>query len=167
MELPPDHFEVNIVDYPERYLVGLRIRTTIPRSSIDCPPLWEKLKSRMNELPGAAGKKSYALFIMVDQRITFDHWAAVEMPRSCKIPKEMQCVELPAGKYVRCFVPNSAALLFAHSYLYSNWPHTQDKYDVDMSGPCFELYPPQWKPNEAFDLFVSVVPQDKDRLMLR
>lgn len=162
MELSPDRFEVNIVDCPEKYLVGLRVRTTIPRSLIDCPPIWETFKSRMDELPGAGGKKSYALFISVDQRITFDHWAAVEMPRDFVIPKDMQCIELPARKYVKCLVPNSAALLLAHSYLYSNWPQSQEEYDIDMSGPCFELYPAQWQSNEAFDLFVSVVPKTKD-----
>lgn len=157
------NFELEIVDVPTKYLIGLCIRTTIPRSSIDCPPLWQEFNKRVGELPGAKHNKSYSLYLMVDQRITFDHWVAAKMPRNAIVPQGMEGIDLPGRQYLRCFVPNSAALLTAYSVVYSDWPQSQEEYDVDMGGPCFELYPPDWQPNEAFDLYVSIIPSDANK----
>ena len=151
--------KVDIVDYPAKHLVGFKTRSNISRSTMDCPPLWDQFIPQLKKFPGRTRNKTYGLFVMVDELISFDFMVAVETPPDFKTPREMVVFELDAGRYARCRVPNSAEILMAYSTLYSTWLHGQDEYDIVKKGPCFELYPPHWNPSTPFELYVRVIPR--------
>lgn len=154
-------FDIEIVEYPAKHLVGIRVRTTIPQSSIVCPPVWREFLGRLKEFPGKTRNKVYNLYKMVDRRVSFDYWVAVETPGDFSVPRGMESFDLSANQYARCCVPNQAAILMAYNEIFGTWVQQQDEYDVDMTGPCFELYPARWKPEDAFDLYASVIPLKK------
>lgn len=153
-------FDIEIIDYPARHLVGIHARTSIPNAATDCPPVWDRFMDRLKELPGRTKNRVYALFQMVDRRISFDYWVAVETKPNVPVPGDMEIFELPAGKYVCCRIPNRAATLMAYNAIYNDWVRDRDDYDVQMQGPCFELYPAKWSPNDPFDLYVPLIPRE-------
>ncbi len=94
---------------------------------------------------------------MIDNRASFDFWTAVAVPEDFEPPEGMEVYLLPAGQYARCCVPNSAEILMTYSAVYGTWAPQQTECDINMMGPCFELYPPKWTQSDPFDLYVNVV----------
>lgn len=152
----PPQFDIDIVDFPAKHLVGLKVRSNISRSTIDCPPLWNEFIPQLKKFPGRTRNKTYGLFCMVDEWITFDFRVAVETPPDFKLPRGMEAYQLEAARYARCLVPNSAELLMAYSAIYGTWVQDQDEYDIVKPGFCFELYPPHWNPSVPFELYARV-----------
>ncbi|MDR2114878.1 MAG: GyrI-like domain-containing protein [Planctomycetaceae bacterium] len=149
-------FEITVVDYPAKLLAGFRTQTTIPAASYDCLPLWRKFYSETKKLPDWKHKKAYGIFIKTNQYISFDFWTASEITPDISVPAGMEVLELPAGKFVRCLIPMASDILMAYHTVYSTWIQSQNDYDIDMESACFELYPPKWTLNDAFDLFVPL-----------
>jgi predicted transcriptional regulator YdeE len=149
-------FEIAVIDYPAKRLAGFRTQTTIPAASYDCSPLWQRFYSETKKLPGWKNKKSYGLFIKTNPYISLDFWTASEVASGVPVPEGMDVLELPPGKFVRCLVPMASDILMAYHTVYSTWYLSQQEYDIDMQSACFELYPPKWTPNDAFDLFVPL-----------
>jgi predicted transcriptional regulator YdeE len=149
-------FEIAVIDYPAKRLAGFRTHTTIPAASYDCSPLWQRFYFETKNLPGWKNKKSYGLFIKTNPYISLDFWTASEVSSGVLIPEGMDVLELPPGKFARCLIPMASDTLMAYHTVYSTWFLSQKEYDIDMESACFELYPPKWTPNDAFDLFVPL-----------
>jgi predicted transcriptional regulator YdeE len=149
-------FEIEVVDYPAKRLAGFCTQTTIPAASYDCSPLWQRFHSETKKLPDWKDKKSYGLFIKTNPYISLDFWTASEIASDIPIPEGMDVLELLPGKFVRCLIPMASDILMAYHTVYSTWYLSQKEYDIDMDAACFELYPPKWTPNDAFDLFVPL-----------
>ncbi|MDR1142059.1 MAG: GyrI-like domain-containing protein [Planctomycetaceae bacterium] len=149
-------FEITVVDYPAKRLAGFRTQTTIPAASYDCSPLWQRFYSETKKLSNWKRKKSYGLFVRTNQYVSLDFWTASEIASDISIPEGMEVFDLPSGKFVRCLIPVASDILMAYHTVYSTWIQTQNEYDIDMEAACFELYPPKWTPNDAFDLYVPL-----------
>jgi predicted transcriptional regulator YdeE len=154
-------FDITVTDYPAKHLVGFRVRTTLPDASNDCSLLWQKYHTETKPLPDWKRKKSYGLFVKINQDTRFDFWTASETAPGTPIPKGMEVFELSAGKFVRCLVPTAADLLTAYHAVYRTWLRSQAEYDIDREAVYFEHYPPQWMPNDAFDLYVPLINRKK------
>ncbi|MDR1963754.1 MAG: GyrI-like domain-containing protein [Planctomycetaceae bacterium] len=156
-------FAITIVDYPAKRLAGFRTQTTVPAASHDCSPLWRKFHSETKKRPDWRRKKSYGLFVRPNQSISLDFWTALEIASDIPVPEGMEIFELSSGKFVHCLIPNAADILMAYHTVYSIWIQSQNAYDIDMESACFELYPPRWTPNDAFDLYVPLKTKEQER----
>ncbi len=148
-------FSVEVVDHPAVRLVGMKIRSTLPNASIDCPALWQQFLPRdIGELLGG-GKNAYGVSIMLNDH-EFDYWAAAEIDPKLPVPDDMESVELAHGTYACCSVPGYSALDAAYEYLLHCWLRDQNTSAREHHAHCFELYPSYWHPSIAFRLFVPV-----------
>ena len=147
-------FEISVVEYPAKKLIGTKVRTTMQKAQNDCPALWQsfgpKICTQFSNCQGAFG-----VSVMVNEN-DFDYWAAVEPSVETVVPEGMDIIEIPAGLYAKCNVPNIEQLGPAFMFLYGPWVQGQSEYSLDMNGLCFELYPNDWQPTDAFEVYAPV-----------
>ncbi len=148
-------FSVEVVEHPAMRLVGMKIRTTIPNASKECPVLWHEFMPReIGELFGGS-KPTYGVSTTA-RRQQFDYWAAVEIDPNLPIPDDMETVLIPHGEYAFCKVPGYESLDEAYDYMFREWLPRQSDYVHQRQSPCFEHYPSYWQPTEHLALYVPV-----------
>lgn len=148
---------VTVVEYPEMHLIGMKVRTTMQKAQQDCPALWQAFGPRCAEIlpAGSDCTGAYGISVMLTPE-EFEYWAAIEANASVAVPQGMGRVDIPAGQYAKCAVPNLGKLGEIYMYLYEEWPKSQKTYTYDEKIPCFELYPQNWKPSDALTVFMPV-----------
>lgn len=157
MDTNMEKYDVIVAEYPAKNLVGLKVRTSMQRAAEDCPALWVTFGPRMEEIPAGDGVRGdfYGVSIMLNAE-EFDYWAAVEAEAESAVPEGMACMEIPAGQYAKCTVPDLQKLGDALMYLYSEWPKSQREYVPDEEAPGFELYPANWQETSPFEVFAPL-----------
>jgi AraC family transcriptional regulator len=150
-------YDVTVIQYPAKRLIGLKVQTTMSKASADCPALWDVFGPQMGGLQAAGNTQagSFGVCVMLNAE-DFDYWAAVEANVSTAVPPGMGGIDLQAGLYARALVPNLEQLGDAYTYLYTEWNKEQAAYACDETLPCFEWYPPDWRPAGAFEIFAAV-----------
>ena len=146
-------FDITVVEYPEKHLVGVKVRTTMQmqKGMADCPALWESFMPRMGELPSG---NAYGVCVMLNAE-DFDYWAALEADVNAAVPEGMACVDVPAGKYAKCTV-DMEKLRDAYTYICTEWEKSQTEYVLDGQAPSFELYQANWQLGDSFEIFAPV-----------
>ena len=144
-------FNVTVVDYEAKHLTGIKVRTSMSKAQQDCPAIWGKLCPK---IAGIEATPSYGVAIMLNE-VDFDYWAAVEAPEG-QLPEDLEHVDIPAGKYAVCSVPNLASIGEAYTFIFEKWLGSQQTYAYNPQAPCFELYPAHWNPEAAFSIYVAV-----------
>ncbi len=136
-------YNISIVEFPAKKLVGMKVRTNMQNASTDCSAIWQTFGPRSVEISGGAcvGKECYGVSVMVNEN-DFDYWAASEVLTDGDLPDGMEVINIPAGLYAKCSVAGLAKLSEAYSYLYCQWPNEQSEYALNMQGASFEIYPP-------------------------
>ncbi len=153
-------FEIAVVEFPATHLIGMKVRTTMQKAQADCPAIWQTFGPRIVEIPGGdcIGKGAYGVSVMLNEN-DFDYWVAVEAASNAAVPKDMATFEIPDGLYAKCSVASLEKLGEAYMYVYSQWVSGQSEYGLNMQAPCFELYPPNWRLEDAFEIYVPVMKQ--------
>jgi AraC family transcriptional regulator len=147
-------FEVTVVDFPAKHLIGMKVRTDMQKAQTDCSTLWQTFGPI--EIPGYdCTGGAYGIYIMLNEN-DFDYWAAVETSSSVAVPDGMQSVALPAGPYAKCTAASLEKLGEVYMYLYGEWITQQQEFTPNVQAPSFELYPSNWQMNGAFDVYVPV-----------
>ena len=144
-------FEVTVVDFAAKQLVGIKVRTSMAKAKEDCPALWQSFCPKM---PDTFGKECYGISVMLNEQ-DFDYWAAAEAPEGA-CPVGLEPMGLPAGNYARCVVPNLENIGAGYMYMYQTWLAAQGDWKLNEQAPCFELYPADWTPAMPFELFMPV-----------
>ena len=144
-------FEIKVVDFPAKRLMGIKVRTTMAKAKEDCSALWHSFCPKMQEVEDGPG---YGISIMINAE-DFDYWAAAEVPAGAA-PASMESVTIPAGAYARCTVPNLESIGAGYMFMYQTWLGGQQEWKLNEQAPCFELYPADWNPTKPFDLFMPV-----------
>ena len=144
-------FNVTIVEYPAKRLTGIKVRTNMAKAQEDCLALWQRFcPDCTQDMPSAA----FGVSVMLDAE-NFDYWAAVE-DKDGRLPADMGHVDIPAGKYAVCSVPNLASIGEAYMFIFQNWLASQQAHAYNEQSPSFELYPPHWSPENPFDIYVGI-----------
>ena len=145
-----NEFEIKVVDFPAKQLMGIKVRTNMAKAKVDCSALWQSFCPQM---PKIYGKESYGVSIMLNAQ-DFDYWAAVEADE--QIPAGIETTAIPSGSYARCTVPNLESIGAGYLFLYQTWVGAQQEWKINEQGPCFELYAADWNPGMPIDLFMPV-----------
>lgn len=135
-------FTVEIVQRPAIHVAGFRVRTAMSDVGVTCAKLWdEKFMPVMSNLPFDPAQEAgtYGVSVGVDHN-TIDYYAAFPLKKGTPVPAGMEEVDLAAGTYCVCRVKTMPEIGEAFMYIYSEWPKTQDKYDLDFRLPCYEFY---------------------------
>ena len=144
-------FAVSVVDFPAKQLVGIKVRTSLAQAQRDCPALWQGF---CRHVPADYGKAAYGISVMLNAQ-DLDYWAAFEST-SGQTPAELAPVEIPAGAYARCLVPNLESIGAGYMFLYQTWLAGQSEWKLNERAACFELYPADWTPAAPFELYMPV-----------
>ena len=157
----PMQFPVSVKEHPTVALMGLRVRTTMEKASIDCQNLWAAFVPRLHEVLGQSPETFtgalYGVSVMIDESGTFDYWAAGPAGQGVPLPQDMQTISLRGGPYACCEVPSLQHITAAYSTLYQDWPTSQTAYALNNTAPCFERYDERYLKTGAFDLYVPVI----------
>ncbi len=153
-------FEITVVGFPAKHLIGMKVRTDMQKAQTDCTALWQTFGPRIVDIPGCTGecKGSFGVSVMLNEN-DFDYGAAVEVAPETTVPNGMEAFELPAGLYAKCTVASLEKLGEAYMYVYGPWIAGQSEYGLNMQAPCFEHYPANWRPEDAFEIYVPVTKQ--------
>ena len=144
-------FEVTVVDFAAKQLVGNKVRTTMAKAKEDCSALWHSFCPAMQKL---AEGKGYGISVMLNEQ-DFDYWAAAEAPAGA-CPAGLETVSIPAGSYARCVVPNLESIGAGYMHMYQTWLAAQSDWKLNEQAPCFEVYSADWNPAMPFELFMPV-----------
>lgn len=68
-------FEIKVVEFPTKQLMGIKVRTNMAKAKEDCQALWQNF---CPQLPKIYGKESYGVSIMLNAQ-DFDYWAALRL----------------------------------------------------------------------------------------
>lgn len=142
-------FEVTIVDFSAKKLMGIKVRTSMAKAQQDCPALWQNFCPKM---PDIFNKQSYGISVMLNEQ-DFDYWAAAEAPEDTA---GLEPTGIPAGSYARCQVPDLQSIGAGYMFMYQTWLGGQQEWKLNEQAPCFELYPTDWNPTMPLELFVPV-----------
>ncbi|MDY0203505.1 MAG: GyrI-like domain-containing protein [Desulfovibrio desulfuricans] len=146
-----DEFKATVVNFPATRLTGMKVRTSLAHAQQDCPAVWQRFGPRM---PGIEGRQSFGVSIMLSAE-EIEYWAAVEADGR-ELPADMGHVDVPAGTYVACRVPDLESIGIAYMFIFEKWLGSQETYAYNEQVPCFELYPPAWCPDVPFEIYVPL-----------
>ncbi|HAH49885.1 MAG TPA: GyrI-like domain-containing protein [Balneola sp.] len=90
---------------PPKKLIGMSIDTSL--TEYGAPGLWQRFMPRVKSIENKVGSEKYSiqiydnLFSYSDfhPKLIFKYWAATEVQSFESVPKEMEALELPGGKY--------------------------------------------------------------------
>ncbi len=152
-------FTVEVVTREAVKIVGLKVRTSMQTSEVDCPALWqESFGPRMSEVATYPGL-SYGASVMVDQD-KFDYLAALPYREGDPIPEGMGLLDLAAGPYAECEVESLADLAGAYQYIFFGWGAGEmDKFRADAVS--YELYPADHCASGRLTLYMPLKVEDK------
>ncbi|MDR1045256.1 MAG: GyrI-like domain-containing protein [Candidatus Adiutrix sp.] len=148
-------YDVNIVDYPDKSLAGIKIRTSKEKAGIDCPAIWQELQARLSEISPDCGNDSYGLSVMLNDN-EFDYWATIEFDPARPVPAGLETIEIPAGSYAKITAPNLDKLSEAYTFIYTDWFENQTSYSYRAEAPCFEIYPSGWTVVAPLEIFMPL-----------
>lgn len=153
-------FTFTIEEYPETRSVGLTIETDMQNAAKDCPSIWNTFGPRIETeiIPHAtvpSNIHSFGISRMIDEE-RFHYSAALEITSIQALPENMQEILIPKGLYVKCDVPSLAYIKDAYEAMYMEWPQSQDEYEFDHRGLCFERYPPGAEMETPFEIYAAV-----------
>lgn len=144
-------FNVTIVEYPAKRLTGIKVRSNMAKAQEDCLALWQRFCLNYEQVMPAT---AYGVSVMLDAE-NFDYWAAVE-DKDGRLPADLEHVDIPAGKYAVCSVPNLASIGEAYMFFFQKWLASQQAYAYNEQAPSFELYPPHWSPENPFEIYMGI-----------
>lgn len=144
-------FDVSVVDFLAKRLAGIKVRTSLAQAQHDCPALWQNF---CRHVPAGYRKGVYGISVMLNAQ-DFDYWAAFETADG-PLPAELAPVEIPAGAYARCQVPNLESIGAGYMFLYQTWLAGQREWKLNEQASCFELYQADWTPASPFELYMPV-----------
>lgn len=144
-------FNVTVVDFPAKHLVGMKVRTSMSKAKEDCPAIWQTFCPKMASIYSTEG---YGVSVMLNEQ-EFDYWAAAEAGDK-PLPEGLGHIDIPAGKYATCTVPSLEKCGEGYMFIYQTWLGSQKDWQLNMAAPCFELYPSDWTPDGPFALYVPV-----------
>jgi AraC family transcriptional regulator len=145
-------FKVSVVDVAAKHLTGMKVRTSMTRAKEDCSAIWQNFCPKMTDI---YSKEGYGVSVMLNEQ-EFDYWAAADAGNN-PLPEGMGHIDIPAGKYAVCTVPNLDKCGEAYMFIYSTWLGSQTTWKPNMAAPCFELYPADWTPAAPFAVYVPVI----------
>jgi predicted transcriptional regulator YdeE len=148
-------YDVIIVDFPARQLVGLSERISVAEATKKCTALWEAFMPRHGERANVSEDYAYGVSTNMTETGDCDYWATLSVSSADKIPSGMGCLTLRAGKYARCIV-ELATIEKAYEFFYGEWAQTQTVYSVDFTAPCFERYARDWEETGTLELYVPI-----------
>lgn len=157
-EFRMSQYQVAIVDLKAKHLVGMNVHSNMHKAQHDCPALWQSFGPRMGELlaMGADCSGSYGVSFMLNAE-EFVYWAAMETDPAAVVPADMGSIDIPAGQYAKCAVPNLEKLGDAYKHLYGTWPQSQSDYTYREQSPCFEFYSPNWDPAQPLEIYMPLM----------
>lgn len=147
--------KATVVDYPAKRLIGMNVLTSMRKASVDCPALWQSFGQRVSEFLVGGCKGSYGLSIMINAE-DFYYWTAIDAYLLKTVPEGMKRIDIPDGQYAVCPAPNLEKVAETYMFLYETWLKGQSEYVLNEQVPCFEQYPPNWQPSDAFEIFMPV-----------
>ena len=145
------NFYVSVVEFPAKKLAGIKVRTSLSQAQRDCPALWQGFCRNM---PADHRKAAYGISVMLNAE-DFDYWAAFEADDG-GMPAGLEPVNIPAGAYACCQVPNLESIGAGYMFLYQTWLAKEPAWKLNEQAPCFELYPVDWTPATPFELYMPV-----------
>lgn len=154
-------FQFTVVELPAIKIAGITVATDMANAAKDCPALWENFGPRIcGELSSCADiaktGESYGISKMIDEN-RFIYWAAVPVNTIDSLPADFDSMTIAAGYYVKGIAPNLEQLGQAFTAMYMQWPATQQEYQLDMQGICFELYRGDWQPSDPIEIYASLI----------
>ena len=150
-------YTATIVSYPAKHLIGINVLTSMQKASVDCPALWQAFDTRISGSlsTGCACKGCYGVSVMLNAE-EFYYWAAVEADLLKELPPGMEHIDIQAGQYARCLVPDLKNVADAYMFLYGAWLSNQSEYALNEHAPCFEQYPPNWQLSDSCGVFMPI-----------
>jgi len=128
--------EPKIVETEEKKLVGKRM--TFSLSNDKTGALWQSFMPHRHSIQNRKGKEYYSIqqygngldLERFDEETVFEKWAAVEVSSYSNVPKDMEMITIPAGKYAN----------FIHHGLANEFSKTLDEfYNSWLPGSGFQL----------------------------
>lgn len=109
-----------IVTAPAKNLIGMKVNTSLAEAATEA--LWKRFMPRRKEIQGVVDSRLYSVEdygqefdpLQFTPQTTFEKWAAVEVSEFENIPKGMDSLTLPEGKYA----------IFIHKGIASDFPQT-------------------------------------------
>ncbi len=152
-------FTVTVVERPAVRAAGVKVHTTMEKTSVDCPKLWsETFVPHMEAFPCDGSGESYGICIMTSET-EFDYWAVMPLGKDVKVPEGLAEITVPGGLYAECPVPSIDRMGEAYAYLYTAWGKEQKEYAVNFQAPGIERYTRDYLKNGSLFVCAPVVKQ--------
>ncbi|WP_338039340.1 GyrI-like domain-containing protein [Maribacter litopenaei] len=151
-----------IEEIKEKKLIGVSCHMSISNNKTG--KLWKGFRQRVSEISHMVSSDSISLqyypedyFTYFDPRRNFVKWAAVEVSKETDIPKGMQCLKVPAGRYAvfEYKGPSNDSGIF--QYIYNEWL-PQSLYRLGHR-PHFEVLGEKYKnndPNSEEEIWIPI-----------
>jgi len=143
--------EIKIME--SKKLAGQRMQMTYANDRTG--ELWRSFMQRRKEIQHSVGTDLYSVnvypaqfdFSHFDPNLTFEKWAATEVPDFNRVPDSMERFILPAGLYA-AFIHKGAAVegIKTFGYIFGTWL-PQSGYVLDQR-PHFEILGEKYKNND-------------------
>lgn len=125
-------------------LIGMSIKTSL--SDYGAPGFWQRFMPRVKSVENKVGGKKYSIQIYDNlfsysgfhPKLIFKYWAATEVKNFKSVPKEMETLQLPGGKYA-VFIHKGTMAEFQKTlnFIHLNWL-PDSGYELDFR-PHFEV----------------------------
>ncbi len=144
---------LQIVHLPETHLVGKHLLVSITNGRIQ--ELWKSFMPIRPQIQHTTGKALYsielypdlAFFKMLDVERTFTRWAAVEVKEIQNLPKGLEALTIPAGRYaVFTYRGTEHQAQGVFQYIYGTW-FPESAYELDHR-PHFAKMEERYKGND-------------------
>ena len=145
--------EPRIEEIPKKYLVGMRIETSLAKD--ETAELWKAFMPRRNEIPNKFSPGYYSVQIFPEsldfkdfnENVLFEKWAAIEVSDLNAVPEGMESHTLGGGKYA-VFIHKGAAHTFpkTYQYIYGVWLPKSD-FELDKR-EHFEFMGADYRPDD-------------------
>ncbi len=154
-----------IVNNPKIILVGLKIKTSLSENKTG--DLWQSFLHRFNEIDERIGERYFSVQIYSKGQSmenftpisTFEKWAAIEVKGVNELPKKMESLTIPAGKYAVFKHKGIASDFFRTSqFIFGTWLPSSE-YELD-DRPHFEILGKDYlgpnDPNSEEDVYIPI-----------
>lgn len=143
-----------ITTWSSRTFIGKCIETTL--SANQTAKLWQSFMPRLSEIENRVNGNLFSIqeypkdasINEFDHNTIFYKWAAVEVSERKSIPKGMDVIEIPEGKYA-VFIHHGLAKDFPKTfqYIFEEWLPNSG-YQLDQR-PQFEIMKSNYRPNDV------------------
>ena len=147
--------EPKIIFIPEKKLVGMRLKISFEDISTSTTKLWQNFMPNRNKIVHKIDSDLLSVqiydsslkYVDFKPNTVFEKWAAVEVEKFNQIPKELETIVIPKGKYA-VFIHHGLPNTFHKTtkYIFSEWlPNSI--YQLD-NRPHFEIMEAGYNPND-------------------